>query len=292
MRLSFYVIMRMVRCMNKNNGDNFCSLEKYKLYRSVYEIFHPTISKKNISNYKVVLDEKMLPVHVFYPKKVADTKSVIIYIPGNGIVSGSYGKYSNICKNIALECNKLVIAIDYFNGSDKYPTTSNKIFKIINYLLDEFENNGVEYNNITLMGDSTGCLIIKDILVKLNNKEKRIGKSIFMYPVVRENYDDYVWNESCINLNYNFDKRLCNYLNKYYSKGNGCDWNRELFYKTIDSCLIILGDMDLLKEDGILLSDMLNCSFESIKFATHGFLNCFDEEILNETYKIIKKYLG
>ena len=65
----------MVRYMKIVNGDNFCSEEKYKLYRTVYEILHPTISKKNISNYKVVFDEKLLPTLVFYPKRKAGDKN-------------------------------------------------------------------------------------------------------------------------------------------------------------------------------------------------------------------------
>ena len=34
--------------------------EKYKLYRTVKDLLHPTISKRNISNYKIVVDEKSI----------------------------------------------------------------------------------------------------------------------------------------------------------------------------------------------------------------------------------------
>ena len=70
--------------MKITNGDNFCEVEKYKLYRTVYDLLHPSISKKNISNYKVVLDEKLLPVMVFYPDKMSSSKSIIIYVVGDG----------------------------------------------------------------------------------------------------------------------------------------------------------------------------------------------------------------
>lgn len=52
---------------------------KYKLYRTVKEILHPTISKRNISNYKIIVDEKLIPVRIFYPKKVTNMNKVIIY---------------------------------------------------------------------------------------------------------------------------------------------------------------------------------------------------------------------
>ncbi|MBE6158197.1 MAG: hypothetical protein E7160_05365, partial [Firmicutes bacterium] len=66
--------------MKKNN--NFGKDNKYKLYRTMYEIIHPTISKKNISNYRIVLDDGIAPIRVFYPNKVSKLDSVIIYIPG------------------------------------------------------------------------------------------------------------------------------------------------------------------------------------------------------------------
>ena len=56
--------------------------EKYKLFRSVKEILHPSISKKNISDYKIVIEEDLLPVRIFYPKKVSNLKDVILFIHG------------------------------------------------------------------------------------------------------------------------------------------------------------------------------------------------------------------
>ena len=50
---------------------------KYKLFRTVNEILHPTISKKNISDYKIIMDDDILPVRVFYPKKVTSIDKVI-----------------------------------------------------------------------------------------------------------------------------------------------------------------------------------------------------------------------
>ena len=95
--------------------DNFSTEEKYKLFRNMYEVIHPTISKKNISSYRIVLDENILPVRVFYPKKLANINSVIIFIPGEGRISNCYGEYDNIFREMAIKCDKLVIALDYFD---------------------------------------------------------------------------------------------------------------------------------------------------------------------------------
>ena len=45
--------------------DDFGTGDSYKLYRSVYEIIHPTIPKKNISNYKIMIQEELVPLRIF-----------------------------------------------------------------------------------------------------------------------------------------------------------------------------------------------------------------------------------
>ena len=59
---------------------------KYKLYRTVYEVVHPTISKKNISSYRIMFKDDILPVRVFYPKKVSNINKIISqYVTKNNI---------------------------------------------------------------------------------------------------------------------------------------------------------------------------------------------------------------
>ena len=75
-----------------------------------------------------------------------------------------------------------------------------------------------------------------------------------------------------------------------------CDLLELIYFKKFPKSLVVTGDMDIFKEDGILLGKKLienvpNSSFSNIKFANHGFLSSNDEEIQNETYKIINKFL-
>ena len=194
--------------MKKIMGDSFGNLEKYKIYRSVYDVLHPTISKKNISNYKVVFDEKLLPVLVFYPKRISNLKSIILYIPGDGNVNGCFGKYSDVCNRLAKETDSAVIAVDYFESSVKYPTIVNKIYKLFKFLFEELNKCDIDNEKITIMSDSVGCKILGSIVVKLLSKGILIDKTIMFYPVVRDNYSDYLWNESLISVNFNLDKRV------------------------------------------------------------------------------------
>lgn len=284
--------------MKKIIGDNFGEVEKYKLYRTVYEILHPTISKKNISNYKVVFDEKLLPVLVFYPTKISNINSVIIFVPSDGKVSGCFGKYSEICKNMAKETNSVVIAIDYFDSTIKYPTVVNKVSKIIKYLYDELNSIGIKLENISLMSDSVGCKILGSSITKLISKGCLISKVIFVYPVVRDDYNEYKWNESLMSINFNLDKKVNSFLKKYLPKENenSCSLFELVYFKDFPKCLILTGDMDIFKEDGETLKEITCKNNEAsvsynIKFASHGFLGTNDEEIQREMYKYISEFV-
>ncbi len=278
--------------MKKINGDNFDSFEKYKLYRNVYDILHPTISKKNISNYKVVFEDKLLPVLVFYPKKVSDLKKCIIMVPGSGDVTNGFNKYSEICRKMAYESDSLVIVVDYFTGRVKHPTTSNKVFKIIKYLYEELEKNGICSSNITIIGDSVGCIILNDAISKLIVKGVKIERIVFFYPVCRNSYKEYDWDEKYLSINFNLDKKVNSYLDKYFSKS---DRKEDLldneYLKDILKVLVITGDMDIFKDDGMLLAEKHELKYKNIGFAAHGFLSSEDEEVELEVYKTLKEFV-
>lgn len=285
--------------MKKVIGDNFSIKEKYRMFRNVHDILHPTISKKNISNYKVVLDDKLLPILVFYPNKVSNLSSVIIYLPGDGNVSGSFGKYSDICMNMAKSTGKLVIALDYFGEEFKYPNTMNKCYKTIKYLVDVFYKYNINLGDITLVSDSIGCYIMSGLITKLAKNMLCPDKVIYFYPVVRDSYLNYKWNEACINLNYNLDKKVINYLDKINLKSNKKSFsllNKKKF-TNYPKFLILCGDVDIFKEDSELLFDKLSknisdCSYYNVKYESHGFLGKVDEDINLEIYNEINKFIG
>ena len=160
--------------------------ERYKLYRTVREILHPTISKKNISNYKIVVDNNLLPVRVFYPQKVTNMSKVIIYIHGDIKLTNCKEKYSEISNNIALNTDNLVISIDPEELENlTFKKYINKIYEITKYLIEEL--NKLNIYDIKLLGDSTGSTTILNFKEKL--KEENINlKSILFYPVLSKEY--------------------------------------------------------------------------------------------------------
>ena len=186
-----------------------------------------------------------------------------------------------------------------FPSSPVFLILFNPIIEKIKPKNDVIPQHSIDTNDIILMGDSTGCNILGGVVSKLLDKKKRFSKMILFYPVIRDDYSDYSWNESLLNLNFNLEKKLVNYFGKYLGKSKrGKETN--LFmnedFSLYPKTLVIGGEMDLLKEDGVLLIEKMNksveeCSYYNIMYATHGFLNGNDEIILEEAYKVIRDFV-
>lgn len=138
--------------------------ENCKLYRNFYEIIHPSISRKNISEYKIVFNEDIIPVQIFYPKKEIELNSIIIYIQGNKA-------YNNYYENLSLETNQIVILIDR-----KKDINTDDYFNAISYIINEAIKCNINTNNIFIMSDFEGTNILLDMKNKLDNKYSDIRK--------------------------------------------------------------------------------------------------------------------
>lgn len=160
--------------------------EKYKLYRTVREILHPTISKKNISDYKIIVDDNLLPLRIFYPQKVSNMNKVTIYIHGDILLTNCKAKYAEISNKIALNTDNLVISIDAEELNNvtnkKY---INKMYETTKYLIEELYK--LNITNIKLLGDSTGSTTILNFKDKLKIDNLNL-KTILFYPVLSSKY--------------------------------------------------------------------------------------------------------
>lgn len=115
-------------------------VDNCKLYRRLYDVMHPSISRKNISDYKIVLQDNLIPVRIFYPDTSAKLNKIIIYIHGDKV---NYKVYEDFAKRT----NSIVIFLDY--DSENIISDCNNM---IEYLLKELLNCDILLENITLVG--------------------------------------------------------------------------------------------------------------------------------------------
>ena len=262
---------------------------KYKLFRTVKEILHPTISKKNISDYKIVIDEKLIPVRIFYPKKVSHMEKVIIFIHGNSNITKCDGKYSDISSYFSKELDQLVISIDYEDLKEDY---LEDIYKEI-YKTFKFIYNGlielIDKDNITLFGDSTGGSAVLYINNQMIKDGITISKEILFYPVLSGEYFGKTKYNSIKDKT--FDPELIGNLKEYYTKKLKNTKNRSnyLYFqlkskeeRKYPKTLLLCGNVDPLIDENRDFSKNKNIILKEITFASHGFLGTKDKEIKKE----------
>lgn len=269
--------------------------EKYKLFRSIREIIHPSISKKNISDYRIVVEEEILPLIIFYPKKVTNINNVIIYVHGNGKITGCQEEYTKILKKLSIKTNNLVIAIDY-KEYEKIDIITNKLLKTISYLYKELERNEINKDNITLMGDSTGAYLIT--VINYLDKKKTISKEVLLYPTLSLNYKNNKEYES-INKNINFNEELIKNFDEYFNGIKEDNMNDEKYKplernNNVPSTLLIVGNVDCVKDEVNKYNSLSKdkTKYIEIPFLNHGFLKKMDKEIEEEFYKELNDYLN
>lgn len=283
----------------------FEDYDKYCLFRTVREIIHPTISKKNISNYRIILHEDLFPVRVFYPKKVSNIKNTIIFIHGDHLVSECSGKYSSICKNIALDTDQLIIAIDYEIEKKKdYKKLYEKIYKMVKYLYNELEKNSILSENITIMGDSTGANICSALsIMAKERKEFIISKQIVFYGTYsleyfgKTSYDSLKNNSNNQNLLGNLKTYFTNLAYKKDFKDKYLNPFQEKDFNELPKTLIFVAKSDILKDENYEYYKRLyevdkESKFVELTFVDHGFLKNQDKEVSNTIIKNIKEFIN
>lgn len=285
--------MSSKRVFIKKDDSAFDCDDKYKLYRNVYEIIHPTISKRNISNYRIVLGEKLAPVRVFYPDKVSSLKSVIIFIHGDPIIADCVNSYEKICKEISMKTDKLIIALDYKNcRKNSFLDCFNECYDTILYLYEELENNGILNDKIVLMGDSVGANILIRVVEK-SYKECffKVERAILVYPILE-------FNKMSNNENLLLVKRVNDFINIHNEEFNKNYYNylKKIKFDNFPRTLIAVGRADPFREQGIMLFNEIvkgndRSKLIDITFANHGFLNGEDSEIENNFYSAVNDFL-
>ena len=247
--------------------------DKYKLYRTVHEIIHPTISKKNISNYRIVLEDNLSPLLIFYPSKVSKIDKIIIYLHGDPKIT-KCSNNNDFCKDLAIKTSSLIISLDYDELT--YRNLYNLAKRTIKYLMEKLKEENITDSNIVLMGDSSGANIISNIKCK--------NKKILFYPPVGGKYKKML-EENKNYYNTNFISNLETYFSVYSKSENKIFPLLNKDYINESKCLIIVGTSDPLYKENIEFYKL--CKNRSkileLELLNHGFLKMLDEEI----YKII-----
>lgn len=141
-------------------------VDNCRLYRKLYDIMHPSISRKNISEYQIILQDDLIPVRIFYPDTDAKLDKIVIYVHGSKV---NYQIYEDFAK----KTNSIVIFLDYKNEN-----MVNDCNNMIKYILEELVKCSINLDNVMLVGDFLDSDFILN-LEDINNIKK-----ILLFPKI------------------------------------------------------------------------------------------------------------
>lgn len=138
---------------------------RYRLYRELRGVFYPSISRENISNYQVVLQNDLIPIGVFYPKKDVPLDHLIIYVTDEG---------RHIGQELALQTNHLVFVLE--NNQNNF---FNQCYDMMKYLYCNIGKYHISKEHITVMSDSSLDILDKILLKSKKNQDFYFQKRIY-----------------------------------------------------------------------------------------------------------------
>ena len=177
------------------------SKKECRLYRNVSDILSPSISRKNISDYKIIFKEELPPVQIYYPSIETELDKVSIYIHGREICNDFYEEY-------AIKTNNIVVLIDY--PRENY---LEKLDVMVNYIIEELHKSKISYNNMSLVGDFIGADIILELSSKISKKVFDEMDKVLISPI-EDDLSKYDFSNTLVLSNN--EEQISNEVQEYY----------------------------------------------------------------------------
>jgi acetyl esterase/lipase len=280
----------------------------YKLRRQLLKIIHPYLRPAyRMLDRKIRVEEREIPVRVFYPK-VNQLPKVILFFHGGGWVVGDIDTYTTVCANMAEQTGHTVVSVDYRLAPEHpFPAGVEDCYYVAKELYKNLDLIHCEAEDITLAGDSAGANLAAVVsLIAKERGEFLPSKQILIYPAtnndhtddspypsVRENGTDYILTSQLVrdymelyvqNLEYRSSPHVAPLLAEDLSGQ--------------PKTLIITAEFDPLRDEGEAYGRKLekfgnHVEIYRMKDALHGFFSLpWNTDSVVRSYEIINRFLN
>lgn len=282
----------------------------YKIHRQIVTLAHKTIIKSpyyKIWNHKITRNGYDIAVRIFSPPNDLP-HPVLLFFHGGGWVTGNIESYDNVCFNMALMTDRIVVSVDYRLAPEyPFPTALEDCYCVAKEIF--LDNSLLKTNpdKITIIGDSAGGNLAAALSLMARDKGEFLPKQqILIYPAtfnnhtetspftsVRENGTDYILTAKTIS---DYMEMYCpdkkNWRNPYFAPLLEKDFSRQ------PRTLIITAEYCPLRDEGEAYGRKLqeagiDVTIERIPDALHGYFSSLPNKhhLIQNTYKIINKFL-
>lgn len=282
----------------------------YKIHRQIVTLAHKKMIKSpyyKIWNHKITRDGYDIAVRIFSPPNELP-RPVILFFHGGGWVTGNIESYDNVCSNMAIMTDRIVVSVDYRLAPEyPFPTALEDCYCVAREIF--LDNSLLKTNpdEITIMGDSAGGNLAAALSIMARDRGEFLPKQqILIYPAtfnnhtetspfvsVRENGTDYILTSKTIS---DYMEMYCpdkkNWRNPYFAPLLEKDFSRQ------PRTLIITAQYCPLRDEGEAYGRKLqqagiDVTIERMSDALHGYFSSLPNKhhLIQNTYTIINKFL-
>ena len=241
------------------------------------------VSEKKFNTYHGDVETR-----IYRLKSVPKNSPLLVYMHGGGWIIGDLNSHDAVCVDIALDCNMIVMAIEYALAPENpYPVALNQcswIYKEVHNNADKFS---VDPDKIAVGGDSAGGNLALALCLKMRNEGFKLPLAqLLIYP--------------CVDLDFNSPSYLKHSKAPFLDRDsmiwiwntylqNNLDINDPLAvpayeknYKGLPPTLVVSAELDPLAHEGkVLVKRLIDANVPSMHFECqgliHGFIRCRDQ---------------
>lgn len=240
-----------------------------------------TIVVDHVENRTVPGPAGAIPVRIYRPAGDAP-KPVIVYFHGGGWVIGSLETHDNTARELAVEVDAVVVAVDYRMGPEhRFPAAVEDAYAALGWVAAHADTIGGDPERVVVAGDSAGGNLAAIVAQKARDSGPTVCFQLLVYPVT-----DYEFTSASMNDNaegYFLTRDMMRwFFDHYLNRPEDGDDPRVSPLRANDltglpAAFVITMEYDPLRDQGIAYGDAMRAAGASVSSTTYPglFHGCF-----------------
>ena len=219
--------------------------------------------------------EADVPVRIYTPRASSSPLPVLVWLHGGGHVVGSLQSYDALCRKIALSADCIVVSVDYRLAPEhKFPAGVVDSFAALKWTARHARELGGDPSRIAIGGDSAGGNLAAVCAIRARDAgEPRLVFQLLVYPRTAPHEDSA--SHQALAEGYMLTRKVILWFHDHY---RAHDADREDFryaplitknLARLPPALIVIGEYDPLRDDGIAYADRLRDAGNEVELADY-----------------------
>lgn len=133
------------------------------------KVFHQTV------DYYVENNGYKIPIRLYLPREKEKNQGVLLFFHGGGWVTESVDSYERICAKLTEATKQIVVSVDYrLAPENPFPAGFDDCYRVAKAVFTENLITDIPLENITLIGDSAGEILLRGYV-----RKREIWESFF-----------------------------------------------------------------------------------------------------------------